>query len=47
VRVAGMQTETVFEQDAGIHAGQHSDVPLWTDGEFTQLEIARESFVGF
>jgi hypothetical protein len=37
----------VLEQDAGIHAGQHGDVPLGADSQISQLEVAREGFVGF
>ncbi len=36
----------MLEKDAGIHAGEYGDVPLGADGEISQLEIARERFVG-
>ena len=47
VRVPGMQSQAMLEQDTGIHAGQHGDVPLGADGEISQSEIAREIFVGY
>ena len=46
VRVAGMQAETVLEKDAGIHAGEHCDMPIGANGKFSEGEIAREGFVG-
>jgi hypothetical protein len=42
-----MQTQTMLEQDARIHAGQHGHVPPRPDREISQLEITREIFVGF
>ena len=47
VRVAGLQSQAMLEQDAGIHAGQHGHVPLRADCKIAQLEIARELLVGF
>ena len=47
VRVARFQSQTMLEQDAGVHAGQHRYMALGADGEFSQLEVAREFFVGF
>jgi hypothetical protein len=46
VGVAGMQSQSVLEQDAGIHAGQDGYVTLGADGEISQREIAGEGFIG-
>ena len=46
VGVAGVQAETVLEENAGIHAGEDRDVALGADGELAQGEIGGESFVG-
>ena len=46
VGITGMQAQAMLEQDAGVHAGQHSDVAARADGEISELEIAREDFVG-
>src|SRR5580704_12431000 len=47
VRVSRPQPEAVLEQDAGVHAGKHGNVPLRANRQFSQLKIAREFFVGF
>jgi hypothetical protein len=37
----------MLEEDARIHAGQHSNVTPRADSEITQLEVAGKFFVGF
>lgn len=46
VRVAGTKPEAMFEQDAGVHAGQHGDVTSRADLQVAQVKTARKDFVG-
>jgi hypothetical protein len=47
VRVARVQPQTTFEQDAGIHAGQDRHVPLRSDRKVSQIEVSYKLLVGF
>ncbi len=40
------ETKTMLEQNARVHAGEHSGVAARADLKITQVETAREDFVG-
>ena len=45
VGVAWFQSQTVLEQDAGIHAGEDGNAPLGVDGKLSQGEVSGEGLV--
>jgi hypothetical protein len=42
-----VQAQAVLKKDAGIHAGEHRNVPPWAHREIPEREIVGKIFVGF